>query len=147
MERQTRNREILTIPSNPRQLRLVREFVSRMVRESPLSASAENKVVLAVDEAVTNIMEHGYAKQSSGEIEIEIDYTETAFQVRIRDHAPSFNPQTVPDADVLNNVKSGQKRGLGIFLMRQIMDEIAYRLLDGGRNELTLIKRISSEPS
>lgn len=135
-------RDKLTIPNDPKRLGMVREFVSRMVLSSGLSRAEENKLILAVDEAVTNVMEHCYGPGREGTIEIEIEYSDTAFEIRIRDEGRFFNPELVPNPDVLDNLRTGKKKGLGIFLMRQIMDEIKYQFLDDRRNELTLVKRI-----
>jgi serine/threonine-protein kinase RsbW len=135
-------RDKLTIPNDPKRLGTVREFVSRMVLASGLGRAEENKLILAVDEAVTNVMEHCYGPGCEGIIEIEIECTDEAFEIRIRDQGRFFNPELVPNPDVMDNLRTGKKKGLGIFLMRQIMDEIKYRFLDDRRNELVLVKRI-----
>jgi anti-sigma regulatory factor (Ser/Thr protein kinase) len=142
---QASGKEILTIPNDPKRLGAVREFVERMVNSSPLDRSDCNKLVLAVDEAVTNIMEHGYGKGRDGSIEIEISYDAATFCILIRDEGRFFNPELAPNPDVTDHLRHGKKKGLGIFLMRQIMDEIKYRYKDGIRNELILTKRIKRQ--
>jgi len=53
-----------------------------------------------------------------------------------------FNPESIPNPDMKDHVQRGHKKGLGIFLMRQIMDEVRYKFRDGVKNELTLVKFI-----
>ncbi len=132
----------LVVPSDTRQLVVVRDFISRLVQESRLVKEDENKVILAVDEAVSNIIEHGYESSTEGTIEIEVEANEAQYKVVIRDSGRVFNPEALPEVDMGEHVQKGCKKGLGIFLMRQIMDEVRYKFKDGVKNELTLVKFI-----
>lgn len=138
MDPSTKDR--LTVSNETRYLIVVRDFIGRMVRQSALTSEEQNKIILAVDEAVTNIIEHGYNRGEQGTIEIEAECDPGRFQVVIRDSGRVFNPESIPDPDLMEHVKAGRKKGLGIFLMRQIMDEVRYRYKDGVQNELTLVK-------
>lgn len=130
----------LTVSNDTRHLLAVRDFISRMARHGGLPPEEVHKIVLAIDEAVTNIIEHGYNKDEKGTIELEADWERDRFQVVIRDSARVFNPESIPAPDMAEHVKAGRKKGLGLFLMRQIMDEVRYRYKDGVQNELTLVK-------
>ena len=138
MDPSTKDR--LTVSNETRYLIVVRDFIGRMVRQSALVSEEQNKIILAVDEAVTNIIEHGYNRGEQGTIEIEVECDPGRFQVVIRDSGRVFNPESIPDPDLMEHVKAGRKKGLGIFMMRQIMDEVRYRYKDGIQNELTLVK-------
>jgi serine/threonine-protein kinase RsbW len=63
----------LVVTNDTKHLIVVRDFVSRLIRASRLAREEENKVILAVDEAVTNIIEHGYDEGAEGSIEIEVE--------------------------------------------------------------------------
>jgi serine/threonine-protein kinase RsbW len=130
----------LVVTNDTKYLIVVRDFVSRMIRQSRVTREDENKIILAVDEAVTNIIEHGYDQGVDGQIELEIESDDSQFKVVIRDTGRVFNPESVPNPDMKEHVKAGRKKGLGLFLMRQIMDEVRYRYKDGVQNELTLVK-------
>jgi serine/threonine-protein kinase RsbW len=130
----------LVVSNDTKYLIVVRDFVSRMIRQSRVTKEDENKIILAVDEAVTNIIEHGYDQGVDGHIELEIESETTQFKVVVRDSGRVFNPESVPSPDMKEHMKSGRKKGLGLFLMRQIMDEVRYRYKDGVQNELTLVK-------
>lgn len=135
-------RDKITVSNNTRFLADVREFISRLIGASRLASSEMNKVVLAVDEAVTNIMEHAYGENTDGTIDIEVEADDRRFRVLIRDSGKSFNPGAVGEVDIEDHVKKGSKTGLGIFLMRQIMDEVKYSFREGIQNELVLVKYI-----
>lgn len=137
----------LVITNDTRFLTLVREFVSRNVQKSHLRREEENKVMIAVDEAVSNIIEHGYARDAEGSIDIEVYADLERFQVTIRDSARGFNPSTVKNPDIAEHVRLGKRKGLGIFLIRQVMDEVRYHLVNGMQNELTLVKYVRSPSS
>lgn len=128
------------VTSDTRFLSLVRDFMQRAVRRSPKLNGEENKIILAVDEAVTNIIEHGYNGSRNGNIELEVQVNEAQFRIVIRDGGQVFDPSKAADLDIRDHVQAGKRRGLGIFLMRQIMDEVFYRYQDGVKNELTLVK-------
>lgn len=132
----------LVVANETRHLLVVRDFVSRFVQQSRLPKEDENKVVLAVDEAVSNIIEHGYDEGAEGSIELEIEVDDSQFKIVIRDTGRLFNPESVPNPDMKAHVQRGHKKGLGIYLMRQIMDEVRYKFKDGVKNELTLVKFI-----
>ena len=132
----------LVVTNDTKHLIVVRDFISRLIRQSRLDRQEENKIILAVDEAVTNIIEHGYDEGADGSIEIEVEAAESHFQIVIRDTGRVFNPESIPNPDMKEHVQRGHKKGLGIFLMRQIMDEVRYKFRDGVKNELTLVKFI-----
>lgn len=132
----------LVISTDTKFLNIVRGFVSRMVRQSDLPNEDENKIIVAIDEAVTNIIEHAYEMQRNGTITIQIDADDMKFQVAITDSGKRFDPKIITDPDILNHIKNKKKKGLGIFLMRQIMDEVRYMFKDGIQNELVLVKYI-----
>ena len=98
------------------------------------------KVLLAVDEAATNIIVHGYKRQQ-GRIEIEMRPEGPDLIIVLRDEAPLFDPTRHPSPDLTLPLEQRQPGGLGIFLMRQVMDEVTHRPRAGGGNELIMIKR------
>jgi serine/threonine-protein kinase RsbW len=134
--------EQLTIPNSTQYLRDVREFITRMVRRSGLDRADHNKVILAVDEAISNIMKHAYQDVSEGTISLEAIADGQKLQIIIRDSGKSFDPGDVKEPDLERYVKTGKKEGLGIYLMRRIMDEIQYEFIKGVRNELRMTKYV-----
>jgi serine/threonine-protein kinase RsbW len=133
----------ILITNDTKYLVIVRDFLARMITQTHLPKSDENKIVLAVDEAITNVIEHAYEEEANGDVEVEIDVDSIKFCVYIRDHGKYFNPCDVPDIDVMEKIKEGRKKGFGIFLMRRVMDEVRYEYnRKEQKNELALIKYI-----
>ena len=117
----------------------VSAVMEEAMRECTYSDDAILDLQLAVEEAISNIILHGY-RGRSGEVEIEIKVTEKITEVRISDQAPPFDPLSVPDPDRESDLSERRTGGLGIYLMRQVADEVRYRYA-GGKNVLTLVKK------
>jgi serine/threonine-protein kinase RsbW len=96
---------------------------------------------LAVEEAITNVIVHGYAK-GPGTIVISCHTTRGIAEIQIEDSAPPFNPLSIPEPDISAEIEERQIGGLGVFLIRQVMDEISYRY-ENGKNILVLVKKKS----
>lgn len=134
--------DTITISNQTENLVRVREFITRMVAQSGVRKKDENKIILAVDEAVSNIIEHAYEEQREGTIEIQVRADGERFEILIRDSGKHFNPEDIMPVNIHEHVRAGKRHGLGIFIMRQIMDEVEYRYKEGVENELRLVKYI-----
>lgn len=96
------------------------------------------KIQLATEEAVVNIIEHGY-KKKKGKIEIELLVNET-LMIIIKDKGPKFNPLTKKKKNKNLSLKRRKPGGLGIYLIFQCVDEVSYQR-DDSFNVLILKKR------
>lgn len=130
-------------PAELNQLAGIRRFVQETAVALGASTTAAEELVLAVDESITNIVEHGYQDQP-GEIEIEIGREDEAVVVHLRDQAPPFDPTRLPTPDVTQPFSKRQVGGMGIFLTRRFVDAVTYRLTNQGGNELTLTKKVGA---
>jgi serine/threonine-protein kinase RsbW len=97
---------------------------------------------LAVEEVVTNIITHGY-KKTGGRIHISCRFIRNGCEIRIADSAPRFNPLSIAEPDLDKDISGRKIGGLGVYLLRQVMDDISYRYEDR-KNVLVLEKRRSS---
>jgi serine/threonine-protein kinase RsbW len=130
----------LTVPGRYDRLEQICEFVADVAVEAGLDETAISRCQLAVDEACTNIIEHGYGGEDIGVIDITCVAGQDEMLIKIHDHAPPFDPTEVPQPTLdaaLEDVKIG---GLGVYFMRQVMDVVEFSYENGG-NTLTLIKR------
>ncbi len=137
---------LLQIAATLDNLPVAREFVLSVAGEHSLGSEAAYDLVLAVDEAVTNIIRHGYGEHAEGTIEVEAAQEDSTLVIRVRDHAPHFDPTAAPAPDLSVPVARRPLGGLGIFMIRQSVDAVSYRPLPGGGNELTLVKHIGEVP-
>jgi serine/threonine-protein kinase RsbW len=94
---------------------------------------------LAVEEAIINVINHGY-KNPGGEIIVSCRISTDCIKVQITDAAPRFDPLSVPEPELDSTIEDRGVGGLGVFLIRQVMDEISYRY-ENGKNILVFIKR------
>jgi len=103
-------------------------------------------VVLAVDEACTNVIEHGYAGRQRGALTLGFEATEREMRVSVRDTGLAFDPGQAPVPDLEADWRQRPIGGLGWHLIRGMVDEIHYRSDDEG-NLLTLVKRTTTKPT
>ena len=116
--------EILKIhfPSHPRWLRLVRPWVKEISSISGFSNSECAKIVLAVDEACTNIIRHTLGGCCDKELQLECRKVKKGLEFILRDRGPAIDCNKIKHRK-LEDVKPG---GLGVFFIRQIMSEVRY---------------------
>ena len=133
----------ITVTNETSNLARVRDFVSDQMREVGVKKEDENRIILAVDEAVSNIIEHAYENTLEGEITVAVTAGDGQFSVTISDQGKQFDPGGVAEPDLEEHIKLGKKRGLGLFLMRQVMDEVNFHYREGSENVLTLVKYLN----
>ena len=120
-----------------------RDFIDEFCLLSGVDDDACHDLKLAIDEASTNIVTHGYAGMNPGSIMLALEYEPRLVTVEITDFGHPFEPAKpeAPDPEAaLEDLASG---GLGLFFIYQTMDEIRYRSGEEG-NVLTFIKRVDS---
>jgi len=132
----------LRVPARIDHLKLIRAGVEVAARMCGFDWLETQDVVLAVDEACQNIIVHGYRRDESGEIVINLYRCDDGLRTELRDTAPRVDPDLVrPRA--LGDVRPGK---LGSHFMRTIMDEVEFRAAPGGGNILEMHKRRSDIP-
>jgi anti-sigma regulatory factor (Ser/Thr protein kinase) len=132
---------ILRVPAEPGELSRIRRFVETQATELGADAGSVADVVQAVDESVTNIIKHGYRGQG-GVVEVAVGTDGPALVVRLRDNAPSFDPTLVPTPDLDVPIERRRLGGMGVYLTRELTDEVRHDSPRGWSNELTLVKRV-----
>jgi anti-sigma regulatory factor (Ser/Thr protein kinase) len=119
------------------------------VRETAEAAGLDDRALyqieLAVDEACANIVQHAYQGMEQGDIEISCYQEERNFVIRIRDWGQGFEPEAVPDPDVEAPLEDRSLGGLGLFLIRQFMDEVQFTFNPVEGNELVMVKGLGGE--
>lgn len=95
---------------------------------------------LSLDELLTNTISYGYDDDGAHTIEIELKTDGDGVTVVLGDDARAFDPTAAGDPDIDADLDDRALGGLGIHIVRAMMDAISYRRIDG-RNQLTLIKR------
>ena len=133
----------LTIEADLRRLGDVRAFVRTSLAAGGADLHSVADVVQAVDEIVSNVIEHGYAGRD-GKVEVEVTVEGNDATVHVRDACPPFDPTGVPTPDTGAPLARRALGGMGVHLSRELTDRMTHRILPTGGNELTLVKRLTT---
>lgn len=134
----------LTLEADVQNLEQMRAFVSEICSKFTSQKDLVDDLILALDEAVTNIIVHGY-KGKPGKIQLALSTEIGRLCARLSDQSAPFDPTLAPDPDVTLPLEKRKPGGLGVYMMRQLTDQILYQRTSQGENQLTLIKHISGE--
>jgi serine phosphatase RsbU (regulator of sigma subunit)/anti-sigma regulatory factor (Ser/Thr protein kinase)/transposase len=131
----------LRVSAEDRHLAEIRDFVQDAGEKLLIPQKILANTKLAVDEACTNVVKHGYKGMSGGFIEIVITGNGREFSIAIHDTGRGFDLRNVKSPDLKMYVETRKRGGLGVFIMNQLMDEVRYRAGHDG-NVLTMVKRL-----
>ena len=141
---------LLVLRRGPADLRLASQLselprlaaeVARLGREQDLPAEVVSDLTLALEEAVSNVIRHGYGERPDGPISVAFRATGESIVITVEDTAVGFDPLKHPEPDLTVPVEARPAGGMGVYLIKRLMDDVDYRV-DDGRNVLTLTKRI-----
>ena len=124
-------------------LSAIRNFVWEKASGLGVDQAIISDLLVAADEAATNVIVHGY-QGHQGTIEIEVSREVQSVEIHIRDHAPPFDPTAFPLPDLTQPLEKRSLGGLGIYLIRQYMDEITHSITPQGGNELIMTKKLTT---
>jgi serine/threonine-protein kinase RsbW len=131
----------LTIPAVLKELEPACNFVADAARAAGLNDDGVYHCHLSVEEACTNVIEHGYNFDGDNKvIDIICQQYPDRFTIIVIDDAPPFNPLTLPEPDPTAPLWERQGGGWGVYFLKQYMDNVAYRY-EGKRNQLIMEKR------
>lgn len=119
----------------------IREYVGNIAREGGFGNKDVYNIQLATDEAASNIIEHAYENISNGVLELSCGVQGDTIRIILTDHGEPFDPSEIPLPDLKADLSDRKIGGLGIFLMRKLMDEVHYESRTDKSNTLTMIKR------
>lgn len=132
----------LIVKSRTENLSLIRDFISDKASSAGLSKDSIENIMLAVDEACTNIIKHAYNSFPNGEITIKFEHNSNKILISIIDQGSTFDPDAVPDPDLQKYYRNGRVGGLGMYLMKTLMDDVKYISVPGKYNQVLLSKNI-----
>jgi|ERR1041384_1133761 serine/threonine-protein kinase RsbW len=135
--------EHLHIQSQTGKLNLVRHFVFEAALKFGFDEESASKIMLAVDEACTNVIKHAYEFAPTRDIELEVVTHDRQFEVVILHTGKPFDPDSVTTPDMKKYLSQFRRGGLGMHLMRSLMDNVEYKAGPDGRNEVHLVKYLA----
>lgn len=119
----------------------IREFVGEIARSGGFGDKDVYNIQLATDEAASNIIEHAYENVTDGVLDVSCGLEDGQIRIILIDYGEPFDPSAIPMPDLKADLSDRKIGGLGIFLMRKLMDEVHYETKDDKSNVLTMIKR------
>jgi serine/threonine-protein kinase RsbW len=132
----------LEVPSSTGNLALIRDFVTRVGSQAGLDEMEIGNLELAVDEACANVIEHAYEHDHSKQVVIRAVFDEETLRIEVVDTGKGFDPQAVQDSDIKRLAAERKTGGLGLRLIKTLMDEVHYEVIPGTKNELVMVKRL-----
>ncbi len=136
--------ETLTLQNDVKQVAKLNAFMTDITERLGISKPQTYQLKLALEEAVVNVMEYAYPKDTTGDIHIKATSNGKRLKIIITDMGTAFNPTERATADTTLSVEDRPVGGLGIFLVRELMDSINYERI-AGKNVLTMRKDYSRE--
>lgn len=137
----TMEKQTISLPNDVQKIPELAAFIEEVAESHGADMSLTMSINLALEEAVVNVMNYAYPQGTSGEIDITVAYTDGALVFTISDAGTPFDPTKVSDVDTSLSAEDRPIGGLGIHLVRQIMDEVSYSY-ENNHNILTLKKKI-----
>lgn len=132
----------LVMRNDTADIMLMAEFIDGLCEKYQLPMDVGFSLNLALEEAVANVMKYAYPEGEEHNIILSVKLTDNRLIFKLIDTGKPFDPTIIPDADVTLSAEDRKIGGLGIFLVRQIMDSVEYRRIDG-KNILTMVKLLN----
>jgi sigma-B regulation protein RsbU (phosphoserine phosphatase) len=132
----------ITLPNDVQAVPQLNGFVDEVCEQAGFDMSTTMKLNLAIEEAVVNVMNYAYPAGVKGDVDIEAQINDELLKFVISDSGTPFDPTAKAEVDTTLSAEERGIGGLGIHLIRQIMDTINYERVDG-KNVLTLRKKLT----
>lgn len=132
----------LDVPSTTQNLALIREFVTRVGSQAGLDEAEVGQLELAVDEACANVIEHAYGDDNTKQVMIRAVFDEDTLRIHVIDTGQGFDPTNVPEQELKELIAKRRTGGLGMRLIKTLMDEVHYEIEPGRKNELRMVKKL-----
>ena len=134
----------LEVDADTKKLSEVAAFLGRFLDAANCSLKKRMEIQLAVEEIFTNIASYGYEGKEKGTVLLHVTLSEdpSAITIRISDHGIPYDPLARDDPDITLSAEKRKIGGLGVFLVKKMMDEVDYKRKDG-QNILTLKKNLA----
>lgn len=130
----------IQIKNQVSELNYLHDEINKLLLEIPLGKNIINDVLLAVEEAIINIISYAFKDEFEHKISITINRKANSISASIEDDGIEFNPLLIAEpVDLDSSIEDRKIGGLGIFLIKKLMTEVAYERFDN-KNKLTLTR-------
>ena len=132
----------ITLRNHLSELSRLHQLLWQFGKEQDLRDNLINTMNLALEEIVTNVIEHGYEDYGRHDILIRCTIRDGHIMAEVEDDGKPFNPLDSPDPDIAQSLEERPLGGLGVYLVRKVMDHLDYHY-QGGKNRIKLKKSIN----
>ena len=132
----------LVIKNDISEISKLATFIGELSEELDFTPELNFNLNLVLEEAVSNVILYAYGKEEQKEISLVAYLSDNNLVFVLTDSGMEFDPTKVPDADVTLSAEEREIGGLGIYLIRQIMNTVEYQRIDG-KNVLTMRKELN----
>jgi len=129
----------LSMTSHPENLKRIRLVMRDIMVKTGLSKKESGFIVLAIDEACSNIIRHGYKNDFHRKIDLTVRLEKNLLNISIIDNGIRFDETLIETRDI-HEIKPG---GLGIYIIRQVMDSVEYSRTQEGFNRIQMVKKLN----
>jgi anti-sigma regulatory factor (Ser/Thr protein kinase) len=129
------------VPADSAQLSVLSDFLREFGSAAALAPAQVGTFALALEEIFMNIVMHGSRPGSTPAVEVSLCQADGSITMTVEDDGPEFDPLSLPPPDVTAGLLDRRVGGLGVFLVRKIMDNVSYART-AGRNQLRMSKRL-----
>jgi serine/threonine-protein kinase RsbW len=136
------NEQRLAVPGEAAQLARLTQFLHEFWTGAALPAAAALPFELALEELFTNVVRHGSPPGTVARFEVSLALAAGAVTMTVEDDGRAFDPLALPAPDVTAAVEARPVGGLGVFLVREMMDAVHYERV-GAHNRMCLTRRLS----
>ena len=137
----TNNNSSFSFPADKKEVGRVVDFINGFLEKKDMNSKIISQIDITVDEICSNIFNYAY-KDKKGQVLVEISYKDNAVTIRFVDTGVKFNPLEKEDPDVNLSLQERKVGGLGIYLVKQLMDDVKYEYSPKKENILTIIKKV-----
>jgi len=130
----------IVIHSSTKNLAILRDYLEKELVIDVISQTITNQIILAVDEACTNIIKHAHKYDNSKIITLKYEKYPEQFKINIQYEGNTFDPTIVNNPDMVEYFSKYKVGGLGIPLIKKFMSKIEYTHINPNINSLTLFK-------
>lgn len=136
------NEDKLIVKSSTTNLITIRKFINNKAQSFGFPSNEVEDIVLAVDEACTNIIEHSYHSKPNFDIEISVSFSKSNFVIKIIDYGETFKPGSFKEPNLELYREQRRVGGLGVYLMKTLMDDVKYSSINNKYNQVLLTKKL-----
>lgn len=135
------SRRTAAVPAEAAQLAVLTQFLQDFWSEERLPPEHALSFELALEETFVNVVTHGASQGKVAEVQVTLLLSDRDLSMTLEDDGPHFDPLARPPPDVTADVSQRPVGGLGIFLVRKLMDTVSYERV-ATRNRLMMRKRV-----